>query len=617
MKPFGTILKIIFFQCIVFISYSKSLIDSNPGELLEHPRLVWLKGEEKNIQKAIETDKNWAKIHQNIISESDKIIVLPTLERIQIGRRLLDKSRECLRRVSYLAYAYRMTKNKKYLYRCEAELLKVSQFSDWNPSHFLDVAEMTLGVAIGYDWLFHDLKAESRKIIKEAILKKGINPSFESKNNSWLLASHNWNQVCNAGMVFGALAIQEDNPKLADEIVKRAETSIKLPLEDYNPDGAYPEGYSYWEYGTSFHVLYLSALKKLNMPMEMNAGFEKTASYFQSLIGNSGKSFNYSDAGSGSASLSATVFWFANHFKDNSLLYNEKTYADASLFESNRILPFAMIWGEGLRLENAPEPKNKVWIGVGKSPVAMMRTSWSNGIYVGFKSGSPEVNHAHMDVGSFVMDALGERWAMDLGMQEYESLESKGVQLWDKKQSGQRWEILRYNNFHHNTLTFDDQLQIVSGKATINSSTNRANFMSATSDISKLYSGSVSETKRGVAIIDEKYMVIKDEIKTNEKDTKVRWNMVTPAKVSVINGNTAILEQNGKKLFLKVLEPTNVEIKTWSTEPKQPYDATNPNTLMIGFETKLPKSSNHSLTVVLIPNQDLKIEKISDLKEWK
>ena len=116
--------------------------------------------------------------------------------------------------------------------------MKVSQFSDWNPSHFLDVTEMTLGVAIGYDWLFNDLKAESRKIIKDAILKKGINPSFESKNNSWLLASHNCNQVCNAGILFGALAIQEDKSKLADEIVKRAKTSISdLMLKLYHPFG--------------------------------------------------------------------------------------------------------------------------------------------------------------------------------------------------------------------------------------------------------------------------------------------------------------------------------------------------------------------------------------------
>ena len=30
-------------------------------------------------------------------------------------------------------------------------MLAIAQFADWNPSHFLDVAEMTMGMAIGYD----------------------------------------------------------------------------------------------------------------------------------------------------------------------------------------------------------------------------------------------------------------------------------------------------------------------------------------------------------------------------------------------------------------------------------------------------------------------------------
>ena len=449
-----------------FLTFFKAFSQNLPS----HPRILLFKNEENAISENIKNDKNWAKIHQTIIDESDKIINLPTLERIQIGRRLLDKSRECLRRVFYLSYAYRISKDKKYLTRCEAELLKVSQFSDWNPSHFLDVAEMTLGVAIGYDWLHDDLSENSRKIIKEAILKKGIEPSFDSKYNSWLKASHNWNQVCNAGMTYGALAIYEENPTLSKQIIDRVKESIKLPLEDFNPDGAYPEGYAYWGYGTSFHVLFLSALYKLQMTdSQIDTGFNKTASYFQNLIGTSGKNFNYSDAGSGTG-LNAAMFWFANHNKNNSLLFNEKNYLeDASKMKGNRILPAAMIWGKDLKLDKIEAPTDKIWVGQGKSPVAMMRTSWTdkNGIYVGFKAGSAAVNHAHMDIGSFVMDALGERWAMDLGMQEYESLESKGIKLWDKTQNGQRWEIMRYNNFYHNTLTFDQKLQNVEGKASI------------------------------------------------------------------------------------------------------------------------------------------------------
>ena len=73
--------------------------------------------------------------------------------------------------------------------------------------------------------------------------------------------------------------------------------------------------------------------------------------------------------------------------------------------------------------------------------------------HVGFKAGSPSVNHGHMDIGSFVMEAEGVRWAFDLGVQNYNSLESKGIKVFGKDQDAQRWSILRMNNYFHNTLT--------------------------------------------------------------------------------------------------------------------------------------------------------------------
>ena len=180
-----------------------------------HPRILLREGEENGIKSVIKADKAWDTVHQAILAESDALLPVAPVERIQIGRRLLDKSREALRRLFFLSYAWRMTHQDKYLQRAEKEMLAISAFSDWNPSHFLDVAEMTMAVAIGYDWLHHDLSANSRSIIKEAILKKGIEPSLDAKYNSWLKATHNWNQVCNAGMTYGALAIYEDQPELA------------------------------------------------------------------------------------------------------------------------------------------------------------------------------------------------------------------------------------------------------------------------------------------------------------------------------------------------------------------------------------------------------------------
>ncbi len=572
-----------------------------------HPRILLLKGEEDIIQKSIDSNKDWAKIHQIIVAESDKIVELPTLERIQIGRRLLDKSRECIRRVFFLSYTYRLTKDKKYFERCEKELLKVAGFSDWNPTHFLDVAEMTMGMSIGYDWLYDELSPSSRDIIREAILKKGIEPSLDTKYNSWLKATHNWNQVCNAGMTYGALAIYEDNPELAKQIMDRAIESIKLPMHDYKPDGAYPEGYSYWGYGTSFNVMFLSAIQKVlgsDFGLLNTEGFLKTAAYMENMVGTSGKSFNYSDAGGG-AGLNPAMFWFANQTKNNSLLLTEKSYLAAAdkKMGGNRLLPATLIWGKGIDLTKIEAPKQLIWVGQGPNPVAMMRSSWTkpDAIYVGFKAGTPSVNHAHMDIGSFVMDADGERWSMDFGMQDYESLESKGVKLWGREQNAQRWDVFRYNNFHHSTLTFNDELQRVEGYAKITNSTNNPQFLSATSDISAVYKGQVAYANRGVAIIDQSYVAIKDEIKTTDKETTVRWTMASPAEVKIGKNGTAELTQNGKKLQLKVLEPANVTIKTWSTVPTHDYDALNPNTILVGFEAILPKNTTTILTVLLIP----------------
>ena len=571
-----------------------------------HPRILLLQDEEKAILKNIASDQNWAKLNQVIIDESNKIIPLPTLERIQIGRRLLDKSRECLRRVFFLSYAYRITKDKKYLDRAEKELIKVSQFSDWNPSHFLDVAEMTMGVAIGYDWLYDDLAVSSKEIIKEAILKKGIEPSYDTKYNSWLKASHNWNQVCNAGMAYGALAIYEDNQTLAKQVIDRAIESIKLPMEDYKPEGSYPEGYGYWGYGTSFNVMFLSAIQKVfstDFGLSETAGFLKTAGYFQNMIGSSGKNFNYSDSGGGSG-LSPSMFWFANKTQNNSLLFIEKQYLqgkDKSMGR-DRLLPATMIW-----------------VGQGKNPVAMMRSSWSkpDAIYIGLKGGSPSVNHGHMDVGSFVMDANGERWSMDLGMQEYETLESKGVKLWGMTQNSERWQVYRYNNLAHSTLAFDNEFQKVEGYAPITSFTEKPNFLSATSNISAVYKGNVASANRGVAIIDQKYVAIKDEIVTSEKETTVRWAMMTPAEVKINENGTAELTQNGKKLQIKVVEPANITLKTWTTQPSHDYDAPNPGTILVGFEVKIPANSSVSLGVLLIPEGAIVKQKLLPLKDWK
>jgi len=501
-----------------------------------------------------------------------------------------------------------MTHENKYLQKAKTELLTISNFSDWNPSHFLDVAEMTMASAIGYDWLYDQLSGNERQVIKDAILIKGFDPSFDNNYNFFLGVIHNWNQVCNAGMTYGALAIFEEMPGLAKAIIDRAVETIKLPMQSYAPDGAYPEGYGYWNYGTTFNVMFLSALEKaINTDMNLSAmpGFLNTAGYLENMTSPSGLCFNYSDCGL-RGSLSPAMFWFALKNNDLSLLWQELAYLNGSSknYTYDRLLPAILIWGSKIRVQDIHPPKALFWTGNGITPVALMRTSWTDpkAIFVGFKGGSESSNHSHMDVGSFVMEADGVRWASDFGSQDYNSLESKGLSIWGMGQNSERWQVFRYNNFVHNTLTVNNELHNVKGKANIGKYSDNPDFMYVTSDISSIFEDQLKSCIREIGIVKQSYVTVRDEIETLDKPATIRWTMLTTADVRITGKNTIELKKDGKKLTLQVTEPSNIRMKTWTTTSPHDYDEANPGTILIGFETDVPANAHASLNVLLVPH---------------
>jgi hypothetical protein len=149
MKRLKTVLTVLALNWMAGITFAQPTIEEKTMISKPHPRILLLPGEEVQIQQAIDREPSWKKMHEAIIQQCDAILPLLPLERKLIGRRLLDKSREAIRRIFSLAYAWRMTGQDKYFVRCENETLAVCRFSDWNPSHFLDVAEMTMGVSTG------------------------------------------------------------------------------------------------------------------------------------------------------------------------------------------------------------------------------------------------------------------------------------------------------------------------------------------------------------------------------------------------------------------------------------------------------------------------------------
>jgi hypothetical protein len=584
----------------------------------EHPRLLASTASWEKIQNRRREDKLLAGFLQRGEAEARAILTAPPVTYKKQGRRLLHVSRTVLRRVLLLALHFQLTRDPVLAQRAKEEMLAVAAFSDWNPSHFLDVGEMTAALALGYDWLYEQLDAPSRQAITTAIVEKGLRPGLT--NNSWIRSENNWNSVCLGGLSLGALAIAEDEPLLTTQILNMTKTYNANGLKPYAPDGVYIEGAMYWGYGTSFQVVLLAALQSAlgtDWGLSQSPGFLKSADALMQQLGPSGAFYNYFD-GVERPSLEVATWWFAQTLKRPDLLrydlprinnYVASTQPPNPQSENERLLPLAALWwpAEAIAdfMTSLPMSLPLRWYGRSANPLATFRDSWddSKAMYLAVKGGKASLSHGHMDAGSFIFEANGVRWARDLGMQDYHSLESKGVDMWNSKQDGQRWKVFRLNNFSHSTLAINNQLHRADGHAAI-THFSAANDLGAIIDLSPVLEGQAGKVRRGFIFRNGSHVLIRDEIAGLKVGDTVRWAMVTKAEVSISDTNRreAVLSEGGQKLRVELLSSVAASFEVIAAEPPDNgYDAPNPGARLLVVSLTAPASGQLDLSVILQP----------------
>lgn len=519
------------------------------------------------------------------------------------GRRLLFVSRVVLRRVLLLSLAYHTTSDLAFARRAEAEMLAAARFPDWNPSHFLDTAEMTTGLAIGYDWLHEVLTPEGGVEIARAIHDKGLLPVFpEGRPHDFVHAPNNWNQVCLAGVTLGALAVWEDDPNLARRVIELVPEFNRHGQDPYAPDGIYPEGPIYWGYGTGFEVVLLDALRRAfgtDFDLGSSPGFLTSAGVQLQLTAPSGQWFNFSDCREGGG-LEPPIFWFAHELNRPALLHFENRKLDEKLRGEakpdtrdgeTRLLPLAALWWLPSDVQADSLPLH--WHGDGPNPVAVFRSSWRDpeASYLAIKGGGAFVSHAHMDAGSFVYESRGVRWAHDLGLQDYHSLESVGVNMWNSDQGGQRWQVFRIGPFSHNTLTIDGQEHNRDGRASM-----KVDGAQVTLDLTPLFLAEIEKATRKFHYAEEA-IEITDELEGLIPGTRVRWSWMTQADIS-IEGNRALLRQSGRALELTFECHAEMGLNWAPADPPNWYDAPNPGFNQLTAVMTTPESGRIEVKVI-------------------
>jgi len=562
----------------------------------EHPRLLATTADFERLRQLVQTDEQAREFYQRLKSQADRICQeLPSRYEIPDGLRLLATSRRVLLRVYTLALLYRLDGDRRYLERAWRELEAAANFPDWNPRHFLDTAEMAHAFAIGYDWLFSDWTDEQRRILREAMVAKGLQPALSvyREKRWWSTARHNWNQVCNGGIGMAALALLDELPDLCGEILNHALQSLQIPMREFAPDGAWGEGPGYWNYATSYNCVFLAALETAvgtDLGLSQMDGFAETGLFPIYITGPTGRTFNFADGGDGTL-RAPQMFWLARKF--NRPVYAWYARSTASPH------PLDLLWfdkqGNDAQAEGLPLDKY-----FRRVEVVTMRTAWNdrNALFVGFKAGDNKFNHSHLDIGTFVLDAMGHRWALDLGADNYNLPGYFGAQ---------RWTYYRLRAEGHNTLVINPSQepdQDPRAEAKIVRFVSQPDRAFAIADLTSAYAKHGAEkVMRGILLDRQRREVIVQDEVTLKQAGDVWWFMHTPAQVQLSeDGKTATLTQGTATLQAVLLSPKDARFAVMDAKPLPTSPnplGQNPNNGIRKLAVHLSQTASMQLIVLL------------------
>jgi hypothetical protein len=567
----------------------------------EHPRLLLTDSRLQELRELSKTDNQLLKYVNAVLAQADKDWAKPPIQYILIGPRLLDKSRECLNRLYNLAFAYRWTGNKLYLNAAVANMKNVCSFKDWNPSHFLDVAEMTHAVAIGYDWLYKDMDQPTRNIIKNGLFKNGLDEGKKAYTfttypyNWWAKDKFNWNQVCNSGLLIGALAIAESDTSFASIIVSNAVKNLPYAIKGYGPDGAWGEGPGYWDYATSYTAYGISALQVAlgsSFGLTDIPGLSEAAYFPMYTAGPAGYFLNYADAGEKSKlGAPSAAMWLASAFQNNAF----SDFIEDQL-KTRTAGVHHIIWYIPYSTTSHTKTLDKYF--GGEVALFLSRSSWTdpNALFLGAKAGYNKVNHGHLDLGNFEFDALGVRWARDLGSDDYNLPDYFS----GSTQTSTRWTYYRLNSFSHNVPVLGNRNQDIAGTSSFIKHSEGVTNPFAVVDFTSAYKEFASSARRGFMVLDNRKVILVQDEFVLTKLSDISWGMTTDAAIEITDPQKATLTLGGQKLTARILSPANAVFSSGSAEQAAPQKL---NTGVKRLFAKMPAATGTVTFIVLLSPQ--------------
>lgn len=549
----------------------------------EHPRIIVNQEKLDQILADYQTNdlvKQWG---DKIITQAKMTIKNKHVQYVREDGTRMSSCRSVLDRAMNLSMAYFLTGDKAYVDYLWVDLETAADFRDWNSRHhFLDTGEFAAGFAIAYDWLYDVWTPAQRKILEEAIRDNGLyfmhrmQFDLESGSGTYIASETNRNAVTNGGLGLAALAVFDIYPDQCADILEKVYHSLEIMMNEFGPDGANTEGPAYWDYLMRFLSKFMASTE-LTFGTDFNIykapGFSTTGEYYLDVDGTTGAN-NFHDATESTHLYSGYLFWLSSALDKpdltKTLLFKMKQYNLTGDVYS------MLFYDTSIKMDaNINMPKDAYYGGL---ELVSMRSSWVNtgGIYASIHSGTTILSHAHIDSGSFVLDIGGQRFAGDIGKEDY-TLAAAGTN---------RYYYYRIRPEGHNVFvinpdkTGEDLGQNIEPDAieTVAEFVTKDRGSYAILPLDSYYKDYAQSATRGMMLGDDRRSVlIRDEIRgMTQTENEVWWFMQMQGVEVTISedGKSAILEKGGVQVHMQVLSDNakGWEIKVLDSKTMYPKE---------------------------------------------
>ena len=469
--------------------------------------------------------------------------------------------------VHYNALAYNLLGDKQAGEYGKNLLVKISTFPYWVHPWWKDrgrhiyypIGELGMDLALGYDLLYDLMDEKERGLVRSALMKQLVEACHKgyveddlvtNNTSNWVAHITGGSMMCQAAMYGDA-----DNTKVEPYFTGVIFKLYDLIQKAYGSDGAYGEGYGYY----NFTMLSLSkCLPAVDNVFKIDMSGKIRGSYKELIwagINNNKKHCYFGDTGGEFRPLTNWAWllakykdpllgWFYNYLKEDEtvmdVLYETENVSRENPFENNMVKAF---WDVG---------------------TTVFKSGWEKENFTFVMRTGAFFNHQHLDQGSFWLSDRDSTFIEEHHGSTY--YEDPYYQSWYTQPVAHSTILIDHN---HQSQRVGDPLKFADGfddHAFIYHFLDGSDAAFSSGDIGRLYWGKVKQMRRNVLYLKPRTVLMLDTVVPSEKDADVTLLYQTNYLKDIQADRVKSTITKGENiLHIKHIYPEKLEIKAVET----------------------------------------------------